>query len=121
MLHHKRLPFLLVSRKSQPQSPTPGHSLTRLTLAEVRSSTAEDAMGHNIQSNASSRFNHSQAKPSAVGTREACSIASANAACKASRSAFSGDVACATAKKIRYIVSRNMIARSKILLASMER
>ena len=34
MLHPRRLPFLLASRKSQPQSPLPGHRLTRASLSD---------------------------------------------------------------------------------------
>src|SRR5205807_10035140 len=48
ILHHWRLPFLLVSRKSQPQFPTPGHSFTFFTSSEVKSSTAECTTGHSI-------------------------------------------------------------------------
>src|SRR5579859_2992360 len=72
ILHHTRLPFLLVSRKSQPQS-TAGHCLTRLASEEVKRSTAERITGQSGKSRASSRSCsiQFQAKPSSVGIKQA--------------------------------------------------
>lgn len=99
ILHHWRLPFLLVSRKSQPQSPRPGHCLTLLTSSEVKSSTADRTRGQSIWSRASSRLIQFHAKPLVVGMIRACVIPSANVLCNASRSAVWGIVLPAIAEK----------------------
>lgn len=51
MLHHCRTPLLLLSKKSQPQSPHPGHCFTRRTSGEISTSTADRATAQFTPSN----------------------------------------------------------------------
>jgi len=85
MLHQRRLPFLLVSRKSQLQPSLPGHSFTRAASSAVSRSTADRTTGQSIRSSASTSSRHVHAQPSAVGTMRAWVSAATYALCNASR------------------------------------